>query len=481
MPHLGGVVLERITVVDGVVEIAARARGSCASCPGCGESSSRVHSRYWRSLADAAVGGQPVRIRLQVRRFACASTACARKTFVEQVQDLTVRYGRRSQLLHRLLEAIGLTIGGRPGARLAGRFSVPVSRMTLLRMVRALPEPAPGEVTEVGIDDFALRRGHVYGTIVIDINSHRPLDVLPDRTADTVAAWLTKYPAIRVICRDRAGAYAEGARVGAPNAMQVADRWHLWHNLAQAVEKTVVAHRAELRRAPDVGDDAPTMAKAQSTVAVADTHPVDGRLIVRTRERYAAVRQLRDQGRSITAISRELGLNRHTARRFADAGDIEELLVKARSRESLLDAVKPYLHERFNTGHTDAAALTEQIKAFGYRGSDQTVRRYLHPFRTGLTAPPPTPIAPSVRQVTGWLTRHPDSVPEDERLELKKVLDRSDVLTTTHRQVHEFAQMLTERRGERLSDWMQDVETNGSLELRSFVTGLRHDLDAVTV
>ena len=115
-----------------------------------------------RSLADAAVSGQPVRIQLQVRRFACARTACARKTFVEQVEDLTVRYGRRSQLLHRLLEAIGLALGGRAGARLADRFSAPASRMTLLRMVRALPERVPGEVTAVGVDDFALRRGHVY-------------------------------------------------------------------------------------------------------------------------------------------------------------------------------------------------------------------------------------------------------------------------------------------------------------------------------
>jgi transposase len=447
-----------------------------------------VHSRYQRWFDDAGIGGQPVRIRLLVRRFVCGTTACARKTFVEQVEGLTVRYGRRSPLLKAVLESIGLALAGRAGARLTQALAAPVSRMTLLRLVRALPDPVVGDVTAVGIDDFALRRGHKYGTVVIDIHSHRSLDVLPDRTSDTVAAWLRQHPGIRVVCRDRAGAYAEAARAGAPNAIQVADRWHLWHNLAQAVEKTVHAHRSALRPDPAAtgGRGTPAEPLRENLAGIGncgtDSAVAPARLATRTRERHAAVHELRQRGATIAAISRELGLDRRTVRRFVRAGNVEELVGDRGPRTSLLDAYKPYLHERFTAGHTNAVTLSAEITAMGYAGSTKTVRLYLHHLRTEPTRKAPTPAstAPSVRQVTAWLTRHPDSLNEEQRLELKLILNRSDALTVTQGQVREFAEMLTGRHGNRLHAWMHNVETTGAPALRSFARGLATDLDAVT-
>lgn len=469
---------------DGGVEVWARVRGDAAACPDCGRESRRVHSRYYRRLADAAIAGQPARIRLRVRRYFCDHVLCGRRTFVEQVEGLTVRYGRRSLLLRAMLESIALALAGRAGARLARRLAMPVSRSTLLRMIRALPDQLVGEAAAVGVDDFALRRGYVYGTVIIDITTHQPLDVLPERTAAALAAWLRRHPGTRVVCRDRAGAYADAVRTGAPNAVQVADRWHLWHNLAQAVEKTVVAHRGDLVVPVSDLDDGVEQDRDNSegrpSAPRVETAAAENRLAIRTRERYDAVRELREQGRSISAISRELGLDRKTVKRFIRAADIEQLLVRARSRASLLDAFKPYLHERFNAGHTDAAALTLEIQALGYRGSNQTVRRYLHPFRATLAAPPAVPVPPSVRQVTGWLTRHPDSLTETERLKLKTICDHSEPLATTHQQVTAFADMLTTRRGDKLGDWICEVNTTGSAPLRSFATGLRSDIDAVT-
>jgi hypothetical protein len=409
------VVIDGIEEINGAVWISASSRAVDVACPGCGCASARVHSRYGRRLADAAMAGRRVVIRLRVRRFFCANIDCPVRTFVEQVEGLTVPYGRRTVLLRSMLESIGVALAGRAGARLAARLGLSVGRNTLLRLVRALPDPEVTAVTVLGVDDFALRKGNRYGTVLINMETHRPVDVLDDREADTFAAWLAEHPGTTVVCRDRAGAYAEGARIGAPEAIQVADRWHLWHNLAEYVEKTVAAHHGCLRPETDTQPDiAPEPANAADPTLTAEAAHAERRensaLVARTKARYEAVQALKAQGKGIKPIKRELGLAKETVRRFYRAASLDELLVKSRAgRPSVLDEFKPYLHQRWNEGCTTVLTLLEEIRAQGYRGGYGTIRDYLRPFRDLGTAPPAAPAVPKVRHITSWMLRHPMS------------------------------------------------------------------------
>jgi transposase len=428
-----------------------------------------VHSRYQRHLDDTAVAGQRVIIHLTVRRFFCPAADCEKRTFAEQVPGLTWRYGRRTPVARRLLETIGLALGGRAGARLATATGIAAGRATLLRLVRALPEPALATPVVLGIDDFALRRGKSYGTVLADMITRRPVDLLAGRHAQVVEDWLAAHPGVQVICRDRASAYAEGARAGAPDAVQVADRWHLWNNLTEAAEKCVTQHRACLREPAGPADP-----PAQDPETEAPTA-----LVTRIQERHAAVQELIASGTGYRPAARQLGLALNTVKRYARAASAEELLESA-ARLSNLDEFKPYLHQRVSQGQASPIRLFEEICSQGYTGSKANVRDYIRRYASWARASSASPPPPSVRDTVTWITRHPDRLDEETQPQLNAILGRCPELDALHDCIRSFAVMLTRRRGERLPGWLAQARTIGLPGLNSFVTGIEHDLAAVT-
>jgi Transposase/zinc-finger of transposase IS204/IS1001/IS1096/IS1165 len=362
-PQLAGLKVHRIEDTGDAVVITASCTAPSGSCPACGSESARVHGGYSRTVADGAAGGRPVLIILRVLRFLCTCPSCPKATFALQANGLTSRYCRRSVPLTDMLAGFGLELAGRAGARLAARLGIAVHSSTILRLVAGLPGREAGTAPEIlGIDDFALRKGHVYGTVLVNMETGDVADMLPDREAATVEAWLKAHPGTAVICRDRAGAYAGGARNGAPGAIQVADRWHMWHNLAEYAEKTVGRHRScllEAARETAADDEDEAAGEKAQDAGPDDQDPPDGipdesgpepRLATRTRERYADIRARLDAGQPKAAIIRATGLSPKTVNRFARAESIDELLVKALARESRLDEFKPYLCRRWNEG-----------------------------------------------------------------------------------------------------------------------------------
>lgn len=487
LPHLAGVVVERVESGPEATWLYARARAETASCPRCATVSMSVRGRYQRRLSDTPIGGRPVWLILRVRRFNCPASGCVVRTFVEQVPGLTARRRRRSQPLQDLLHGVGAALAGRAGVRLAGKLAMCVSRSTLLRLLRATPEPALTTAPRVlGVDDFALRRGQVYATILLDMETHRPVDVLPDREADTLAAWLRAHPGAEIICRDRAGAYADGARTGAPDAIQVADRWHLWHNLGEAVEAVVVAHRASLPEPPaEPCQPATPRPQPQQREQPTVVPSKEIRLVTRTRERYTEVQRLLADRTSRAEVGRRLGLDPQTVRRFADATSIEQLLANTR-RESLTDAYTSYLHQRWNDGCTETAVLYAEIREQGFRGSLQTLRRYLQPLRPlegGIRRrlrAPSAPSPPKPRRVAKWIMSDPAKLRPEDQHKLDAIRRRSPALDTLARHVHDFADMMHKLRGALLPQWIAAVLASDLAELRSFAKGLQRDLAAVT-
>lgn len=306
------------------ITILTAPKPSSSACPLCGILSDRVHSHHTRTLADLPWQGHAVTVQVRARRFRCATAGCLRQVFAERLPGVAQSWARRTARLGDLQRYIGFALGGEPGSRLVARLSMPASGDTLLRLVRAaeLERHPPPRV--VGIDDWAWRRGQRYGTIVCDLERSRVIDLLPDRSAEGVASWLRRHPGVEVVARDRAGAYAEGARQGAPKAKQVADRWRLLRNLGDALQGAADRHRGAVRRAARaVAHEAGTVSE-EAAPAPRATKEAQLRADRRARRlaRYEELRRLHESGLPVQEIAPALGMSAVAAYRWLKAGGL---------------------------------------------------------------------------------------------------------------------------------------------------------------
>lgn len=351
------------------------------------------------------------------------------------------------------------------------------TRLLGLLMEPAVPERAP---RVLGVDDFAFRKGKRYGTLLVDAESGRVVDVLPDRECGTFAAWLTAHPGAEIICRDRATAYSKAIKEAAPEVLEVADRWHLLQNLGAAVEKTCHQHRACLRKRVEEETEVPLAA----TVTITELPPAElprTQIIERTRQRHAEVLRLVNSGWTISAIARRLRLDRKTVRRFRDT-DLDILLASARDRRpGVLAPFKAYATARFTDtgGNVTAPQVLAEIHAQGYRGSVQAIRKHFAALRKG-TAEPVRADVPSPRKITSWIMcRREDLRPKDEERLLQVRLACPDI-TRACDLARTFHDLVTHRRGHLLMGWIRQAEQDAPTPVRGFAGFLRQDLAAVT-
>jgi len=363
---------------EGVLCVSLLSTQSSSPCPLCGTAAPRIHSHYQRRLTDLPSTGQPVRFQLSVRKFFCDESTCPRKIFTERLAPFVAPRARVTARLFQLVQIIGLATGGRLGVRVTDRMGIQTSRFTILRRIMALPTEPVGHVTHIGIDDFSFRRGRKFGTIVVDLQTHKVLDVLPDRTADTSAAWMAAHSEIELVRRDRGGDYAAAARKAVPAATQTADRFHLLKNLGEALESVLARHLAAHRKRQTETARA-ALILASQTQEPPNVLPKNVALSQAKREerlaQYQHVVALREQGFSQTAIAEYVGISHATVSRWLSNGTFPEQ--KPRPRSAHVDSHLPQLVERWKAGTSTVAELHRELVADGYSHQYHSVDRRL--------------------------------------------------------------------------------------------------------
>ena len=501
LPPDDRLLVETLVMEEHGISLVLSATAPTAICPGCVHPACRVHARYLRTLADLPWATTPVELLLWVRRFCCETPTCERQTFTERLPLVAPSYARTTARLSTSQASTGWALGGSAGARHLARQGVPGSRSTLLRRVRALPDPERPEPQVVGVDDWAWRKGHRYGSIVVDLERGCPIDVLADRKADTIAAWFKAHPDVSIAARDRADAYASGISQGAPHAIQVADRFHLFDTLADTLEEVFREYSRELdaineaRRLQEV--TLPDGSVAVPVPAVQPTPAAERQTAQRRARRlsqYEQVWELRKQGLSAEAVAQRVGISSRTVFRFLRHTTFPERQRRRQFKATLLDPFTTYVTERWNVGCDNASKLFREMQTQGFTGNYGLGAAYVRRMRTaqGVTSKPP--MAPAVRKVAApseklltpksatWLVLRRQEKRKDAQADqalLEQIQAQHGELAKAIALSQDFAELLRRRQPEKLESWLERAAQSALKAFERFAAGLREDYEAV--
>jgi transposase len=454
---LSALVIDGVEDAGDVIVVRARTRGGAVACPGCGTRTSRNHGYHERTPADVPVDGRRVLVKVKVRRMRCSVLGCATQTFREQVPGVLERCQRRTERLNSQVGAAVRALAGRAGSRLLAALGIDLSRHAALRALLRIALPDLEVPRVLGIDDFALKKGLVYATILIDAETGRRVDVIEGRTAEVVQEWLRAHPGAEVVTRDGSGAYGEAIRSALPEAVQVSDRWHLWHGLAEAAWKDTAAHSA--------------------CWAGAEGIPLQkGRRADTTLERWQQVHDLRSQGVGLLDCARRLGLAMNTVKRYDRAEAPEKLRRAAQYRPTMVDPYRDYLRKRrAEEPGVPVQQLLREIRELGYPGSSNLLVRYLN---QGRADAPRSHLSP--RKAAQLLLSKPDSLNDAQRETAARLSSSCPEMKALASLIGSFAVLLVPDPANeaKLVQWIADARAADLPNLHSFTRGLDLDMKA---
>jgi transposase len=453
---LTALMINGIEDVGKVIVVHACTRGGAVQCPSCGTLTGHVHAFHERIPADVSVDGRRVLLRVRVRRMRCPARDCARQTFREQIPGVLERYQRRTVRLGEQLRSVVRELAGRASARLLPALGIVAGKDTALRALLGIALPERPVPLVLGIDDFALRRSRQYATVLIDAETGVRIDVLPGRGAGVVTDWLRSHPGVEVVCRDGSSTYAQAVRDALPNAVQVSDRWHLWHGLAEAALKEVAAHSACWAGATGVQD---------------------GPLVRTTTERWHQVHDLLKQGHGLLECSRRLNLSLNTVKRYARVSEPTRLQRVPRYRPTLVEPYRDHLRaRRTEQPGVPVTQLLAEIRQLGYPGSANLLTRYLNQGRAEGKQQHLSP-----RRAARLLLSRPANLTDRQRERLDQIAGACPEISALRNLVAAFAALLTPEQDNpaRLQAWMDAARCSDLPHAHSFVRGLNQDLDAV--